>query len=441
MGGLPVLHKVRCSDFCHLLPRHSHTNIAVKPSFDFYSSSSWFAGVPFKFASGTYNMPGYQWSNNLHNFRCPWCSGAHPLDPVSCLAFCPRLDDHLQAFIRAWPAPFTSVVQHWWITCSSKADKRNFARTLVPTSLWSALQAPIPGLTASAHRMELDSALVKRRSALKESFYGVHDWFRDNPQPWDPINWAHPLTSKNPWRIPHGPYSTSTPSTTPPSHPRSQYAPPPLPTKVSPPPPPPPERHQKSAKQAATLQAHISEKTPGWLQAPTRLAALICTPPPSSPTCGTASSLPHPLARRLQGPQKRTSSPLPRASKQQRANVHSATARFPSSSENLRQTRLPFVLSPRRTSPPLHPLRQFPPISVSFFALPLPFTQPPTPFPLSTPLPLINFPAPQRNPQCPHLSPLRLIPPTRHLFPLFSSRQLTVRATHSTSSLFNPVCY
>ena len=196
-------------------------------------------------------MPGYQWSNNLHDFRCPWISSAHPPDPISCLAFCTRLDDHLQAFIRAWPAPFTSVVQHWWIKCSTKADKRNFARTIVPTSLWSAIQVPIAGLAASAHRLELNSALVKRRPALKDALYHADDWFRDNLQPWDPINWAHALTAINPWRVPHGPYRISTPPTIPRAKPQYKPPPPPAHKTVY----PPPEGNQTTAKQEASTQA------------------------------------------------------------------------------------------------------------------------------------------------------------------------------------------
>ena len=180
-------------------------------------------------------MPGYQWNNNVHDFRCPWCSSAHALDAISCLALCLRLDNHLQASVRAWPAPFTSVVQHWWITYSSKAEKRNFAHTLVPTSLWSALQVPIPRLAASAHRLELNSALVKRRSAVRDTLYHAHDCFRDNPQSWDPINWALPLTAINPWRVPHGPYSTSTPPTIPRAKPQCNL--PPCPQKCLPRPP------------------------------------------------------------------------------------------------------------------------------------------------------------------------------------------------------------
>ena len=69
--GLPLLQKVRCSNFRHLLPRHSHNNIAVTPSFNFYDSSSWFAGVPFKFASSTYNMLGYHWKQQPAWFLLP----------------------------------------------------------------------------------------------------------------------------------------------------------------------------------------------------------------------------------------------------------------------------------------------------------------------------------------------------------------------------------
>ena len=86
-----------CLVFNLSLLQHSHSNIPVKPSFDFYNSSWCFVGVAFKFASGGYNMPGYQWGSNLHNFRFFWCSVAHPLAPVFCIAFSPQLDDHRQA--------------------------------------------------------------------------------------------------------------------------------------------------------------------------------------------------------------------------------------------------------------------------------------------------------------------------------------------------------
>ena len=67
---LPVLHKLKTQQFCHLLPRHSHNNIAVGPSFTLYNRASWFSSLFFKLAAGCYNVHGYQCSNMLHNYQC-----------------------------------------------------------------------------------------------------------------------------------------------------------------------------------------------------------------------------------------------------------------------------------------------------------------------------------------------------------------------------------
>ena len=89
---------------------------------------------------------------------------------------------------------------------------------------------------------------MKRLPPLKDAHYHAHDWFWDNPQLWDPINWAHPLTTINPSRSPHGAYSTSTPPTIPRAKP--QYNPPLLPSKVSTPP-----RRKSNNGQARSLHA------------------------------------------------------------------------------------------------------------------------------------------------------------------------------------------
>ena len=39
---LPVLHKFKTQQICHLLSQHSHNNIAVGPSFSLYNKASWF---------------------------------------------------------------------------------------------------------------------------------------------------------------------------------------------------------------------------------------------------------------------------------------------------------------------------------------------------------------------------------------------------------------
>ena len=93
----PVLHSSKTQQFCHLLPQHSHNNIAVGPSFSLYNKASWFLSLFFKLAAGCYNVHGYQWSNMLHDYHCPRYRQHHPCNPASWLAFCKALDQHVQA--------------------------------------------------------------------------------------------------------------------------------------------------------------------------------------------------------------------------------------------------------------------------------------------------------------------------------------------------------
>ena len=131
---LPVLHKFKAQQFRHLLPQHSRNNIAIGPSFSLYNKASWFSSLFFKLAAGCYNVHGYQLRKMLHDYPCPMCR-QHPFDPVSCLAFCTALDQHVQAYISSLGPLFSPVVLHWWVSGPSKADRRNFMRTLVPKSL------------------------------------------------------------------------------------------------------------------------------------------------------------------------------------------------------------------------------------------------------------------------------------------------------------------
>ena len=100
---LPVLQKFKAQHFCHLLPQHSHNNIAIGPSFSLYNKASWVSCLFFILAAGCYNVHGYQWSNMLHDYHCPRCRQHHPFHPVSCLAFCTALEQHLQAYIPSSP--------------------------------------------------------------------------------------------------------------------------------------------------------------------------------------------------------------------------------------------------------------------------------------------------------------------------------------------------
>ena len=181
---LPVLHKFKAQQFRHLLPQHSHNKIAVGPSFSLYNKASWFLSLFFNLASGCYNVHGYQWSNMLHDYHCSRCGQHHPFDPLSCLAICKALDQHVQAYVSSWAPPFSPIVQHWWLSGPSKADCRNLMRPLVPKSLWSCLSQPIPGSTHDEHKAMLGLALEERVKHLDKAVHQAHDWLCANPLPW-----------------------------------------------------------------------------------------------------------------------------------------------------------------------------------------------------------------------------------------------------------------
>ena len=223
---LPVLHKFKAHRFRHLLPLHSHNNIAVGPSFSLYNKASWFSSVFFKLAAGCYNVHRYQWSNMLHGYTCPRCRQHNPFDPVSCLAFCKALDQHVEAYISSWGPLFSPVVLHWWVSGPSKADRRNFMRTLVPKSLSSRLSQPIPGSTHAEHRATLGQALVEQVKHMEGAVRQAHDWLCSNPLPCDPILWAHPPDPLNPFSVSHSAFSTSV-LMPPKNRPTNQHPPPP----------------------------------------------------------------------------------------------------------------------------------------------------------------------------------------------------------------------
>ena len=72
-GVLPIVRKFRIKDFQHLLPSHDHTSLALGPSCDFYTHSSWFRRIPFLFGSGTLYIAGYESASNLHGYNSHLC--------------------------------------------------------------------------------------------------------------------------------------------------------------------------------------------------------------------------------------------------------------------------------------------------------------------------------------------------------------------------------
>ena len=116
-----------------------------------------------------------QWAVQLLQYTAALLGGSGQrnswYDPVSCLAFCKALDQHVQAYVSSWGTLFSPIVLHWWLSGPSKADCRNFMRTLVPKSLWSCLTKPIPGSTRAEHRAMLGLALEERVKHLDKAVH------------------------------------------------------------------------------------------------------------------------------------------------------------------------------------------------------------------------------------------------------------------------------
>ena len=377
---LPVLHKFKVQQFRHLLPRHSHSNIAVGPSFSLYNKTSWFSSLFFKLASGCYNVHGYQWSNMLHDYHCSRCRQHHPFDPLSCLAFCKALDHHVQAYVSSWGTLFSPIVLHWWLSGPSKADRRNFVRTLVRKSLWSCLSKPIPGSTRAEHRAMLGLALEERVKHLDKAVHQAHDWLCSNPLPWDPILWAHPSDPLNPFSVSHGAFSTSV-HMPPRTRPVYQH-PPPLPKHAL----KKPSKLASAKAQPTTRRAPKNSKRPSC-----RASAPRPPPPPSAIPRPPQHSRPRPPQKRHPSPQTHQATIVWAPPKRAKTALPLPP---PSSKTRYRQTRLPLPSRPTLTrcpgptapAPPQsndsRDIRNFFRPSSDFLSPPLdPFSPPPLPEP------------------------------------------------------------
>ena len=314
----------------------------------------------------------------------PGCRQHHCFNPVSCLAFCTALDQHVQAYISSWGPLFSPVVLHWWVSGPSKAGRRNFMRTLVPKPLWSCLSQPIPGSTHAEHKATLGQALAERVKRMEGAVRQAHDWLCTNPLPWDPILWAHHPDPLNPFSVSHGAFSTSVPM--PPRTGSTYQHPTPLP------------RHalKKPSKSGPTKLQPAIRRTPRNSKHPHSHASAPNQAPPSSAIPRpTQHSRPRHPQKRLRLPQRNqttiTWAPPKRTKATRPLSPPRPRARY-------RQTRLPLTSMPTSTrcnapsAPPRHsasrdipnffrPSSDFlsPPLD-PFDPLPLP--EPPPPLPL-----------------------------------------------------------
>ena len=191
-GPLPVIHKLPTTTIKHLLPCHNHENIHAPSSFHFYSHTSWFQGLAFKWSSGNFNMAPFAFHDDLRPRHCHACPDPHPRDVISFVSHCPTCEHLVQTYIQCWRPPFTTVVSQWWSATTHVGERRNFVRGLVPMSLYTKLTTPPSSRRKPAHCHDLKLFLKSCVPLLLNALYRTLEWLNENPPP----SPAHP---------PHGP--------------------------------------------------------------------------------------------------------------------------------------------------------------------------------------------------------------------------------------------
>ena len=245
IGSLPVCHRLTTSVSRAVIPCHHHYNIHVPSSFFFYNHSSSFSGLPFKWSSGNMNSLTYAFHNDLTPQICHKCSQPHPLDAASFLSHCSSADHIVQSFIHAWPPPFNQVASIWWAHCSHPGDKGNFAKFLVPSTLYKAMVTPTNGETKPQRQQQLKDALSKAPT-----------WLAEDPPPLPP-----PLPPKVP--TPAANHTASTARHTPNGHTGIITIPCLHITYQTQSNPPPQKNHAPTKKKAHASQTTTHETRPG----------------------------------------------------------------------------------------------------------------------------------------------------------------------------------
>ena len=182
-GVLPVCHRLTRSISRSLIPRHCHHSIHVISSFHYYSHSSWFSGLPFKWSSGNMNFSTYAYQDDPTPRACHKCSHPHPLDVISFLSHCLCADHIISSFIYAWPAPFNRIASVSWSSGTHLGDKRRFAKMLVPSSLYEAMTTPTHGESKPQRVLAFKNALPRRQRKLKDALSDTLMWLAEDPPP------------------------------------------------------------------------------------------------------------------------------------------------------------------------------------------------------------------------------------------------------------------
>ena len=201
---------IKPARFRGILPHHQHCDIHPTLSFLWWKTSSPFSIFPFLWCHALLNIPTYAHFTHLHDQPCPRCLSLHPLDPISCLAFCTFFRTLLQSFVSAWPDAFQAPLCQWLFQ-ASPVDRRLFVQTLIPRNLLTFLRQSRVGhgISTPGFWMAVSQGVRHRNKALLPSTKNFLLFCRQNPLPqplakppahstWGMTN--HPLGSSSRWQ-------------------------------------------------------------------------------------------------------------------------------------------------------------------------------------------------------------------------------------------------
>ena len=211
LHGNTTVSRIPPSQLRHLVRKHTHGDLAVSPSFDWFAKSSWFGVRPFKWCSGTMLATGYSHFTDVNDYHCHICTDGHPMDVASQLALCDRFKEWQDKHIAAWPHPFRQETRLWW-ELASRVERRHFMRTLVPKSLYARFKG-LGWSSVEAFKSNFFDALRSRRKVLNNLVGETADFVRGTPCH-GPYQKGRPPLRKNKWGGPFGLFSTTSGGTT-----------------------------------------------------------------------------------------------------------------------------------------------------------------------------------------------------------------------------------
>ena len=218
-------------------------------SFHFYSHTSWFKGLPFKWSSRNFNMAPFGFQDDLRPRHCHACPEPDPTDVIPFVLHCPTCKHLVQTYVQCWRPPFTTVVSQWWSATTHIGERRNYFRGLVPVFLYTKFTTPPSGRSKPAHCHDLKLAVTARVPLFLNALYRTLEWLKDHLPPSPPQALHRPKPLEAPLvALQH---MTHRPTAPPPTyHPAS-----PLPDKVAHKPPKRPRPPSPAAQTRARKHA------------------------------------------------------------------------------------------------------------------------------------------------------------------------------------------